>query len=78
MAYERHGGKPSGQVIPHLREWRIRAALTQAELGDKIGRTKTTISLLEKGNRASLTTIRKLAETFGITPARLLSDEHPE
>lgn len=51
-----------------IKELRFRNGLTQDELGQKLGITKSAVSNLEKdGSRPSPSTIKKLSEIFGVT-----------
>jgi transcriptional regulator with XRE-family HTH domain len=70
----------SGNVKPvpmlvHLRELRLRSALSQADLADRAGLARTTVVRLEKGDPNSTpTTLRKLARALRVKPAELLED----
>jgi DNA-binding XRE family transcriptional regulator len=60
-------------VLVRLRELRIRAALTQADLADRAGLARTTVVRLEQGDPNSTpTTLRKLARALKVKPAELL------
>lgn len=62
----------------YLRQWREKAKLSQEELADRVGTTKSVISLLENEKRPlSSKWLRKLAEALGTTPGRIL-DINPE
>lgn len=62
----------------YLRQWREKAGLSQEELADRVGTTKSVISLLENEKRPlSSKWLRKLAEALGTTPGRIL-DVNPE
>jgi transcriptional regulator with XRE-family HTH domain len=62
--------------LTRLRELRQRAFLTQAELGQKAGMSETTINRLEMGkNSARISTVRRLADVLGVTPAELVGTE---
>jgi transcriptional regulator with XRE-family HTH domain len=62
----------------YLRQWREKAKLSQEELADRVGTTKSVISLLENEKRPlSSKWLRKLAEALGTTPGRIL-DVNPE
>ena len=50
----------------HLRDKRLNLALTQIELGKKIGVTNVTISRIESGVHIGPATIRKLSEFLNI------------
>lgn len=69
----------------YLKQWRERAKgsdgkapMTQEELADKVGTTKSVISLLENEKRPlSAKWLRKLAEALDTTPGRIL-DVNPD
>jgi transcriptional regulator with XRE-family HTH domain len=62
----------------YLKQWRKKAGLSQEELADKVGTTKSVISLLEsEGRPLSAKWLRKLAEALDTTPGRIL-DINPE
>lgn len=62
----------------YLKQWREKAKLSQEELADKIGTTKSVISLLENEKRPlSAKWLRKLAEALDTTPGRIL-DVNPD
>lgn len=54
--------------MPRLRELRLQAVLTQAELGQKAGVSRTTVVAAEKGKRPRPRTIRALAKALGVKP----------
>ncbi len=57
-----------------LKELRERRKMTQEELANASGVSRTTIANIERGVETSTTigTIAKLAEALGVTPAKLL------
>ena len=56
-----------------LRRLRTERMLTQAELGEELGLSESTVSLYEKGEREpSFTTLCRLADFFGVTTDYLL------
>ena len=57
--------------VPRLREWRDKRALSQQELADRAGLSRTTIIKLEGGRRAWPQTVRKLARALRIDPSDL-------
>ena len=59
--------------IPHLRDFRQRAIMSQEELAEKSGVARDTIQKLESGRRKAYpTTIRKLAAGLDVEPQLLL------
>jgi transcriptional regulator with XRE-family HTH domain len=70
--------------LPHLRELRRRAVLSQQQLAEKSGVARDTISKLETGHRRAYpTTVQKLAAALEIPPQRLVGgveyfDDAPE
>jgi transcriptional regulator with XRE-family HTH domain len=63
-------------VLGRLRELRIRAGLTQAELADKARVARTTVIRLERGNpNAEPTTLRRLARALSTPQHRVTIDE---
>jgi XRE family transcriptional regulator, fatty acid utilization regulator len=64
-----------GQRLRHLRRAR---GLTLAELGERVGRAPSVLSLLENGRREpKLSLLEQLAAALGVTPAELLDREPP-
>lgn len=61
--------------VPNLREARQRAAMTQEQLGEAAGVNTITISRLELGQEARLSTIRKLSAALGCKPADLMEGQ---
>jgi transcriptional regulator with XRE-family HTH domain len=62
--------------LSRLKDLRLRAALSQADLGKKAGVARTTILRLEQGEPAPIpSTVRKLAKALGVKPAELLDDQ---
>lgn len=56
-----------------VRELRIKAGLTQEQLGFEAGVRRTFVSVLELGQQQpTLTTIFKLAPALGLNPAALI------
>lgn len=71
-------GRP-GRRLTELRRARERAALSQAELAERSGLSRTTIVSLESGRAgAQFATIRKLADVLGVKPADLMAAEVDE
>lgn len=62
-----------GLALPYLRAWRLRRLLTQAELIEKSGVSRTTVVRAESaGGSVSIANIRRLADALGITPDELV------
>ena len=57
--------------VARLREWRLRAALSQEVLAERARVSRSTIIKLEAGRDAWPSTVRKLARALGIKPADL-------
>ncbi len=66
--------------LPHLRDLRQRAVLSQEQLAERSGVARDTISKLETGQRKAYPkTIRKLAAGLEVEPQLLLGGvEYPE
>lgn len=62
-------------VLPRLRRLRVEAGLSQEELALKAGVTRATVNLLEAGQVARVSTIRKLSSALGVQIAELLGAE---
>lgn len=61
--------------LSRLRDLRLRAAMTQAELAERAGVARTTIVRLEQGDPNVLpTTLRKLARALRVRPTDLWED----
>ena len=59
--------------LPHLRDFRRRAVMSQEDLAEKSGVARDTISKLETGQRGAYpSTIRKLAAGLDVEPRMLL------
>ncbi len=69
----------TGTPLPHLKEWRKSAHLSQKQLGDLAGVSKYTIMNIEiaryQGARGSV--IRQIAVALDITPQQLMY-QHPK
>lgn len=59
--------------LPSLRLYRVNAALTQAELAELASVSRPTISRLERGESASIRTMRKLANPLLCLPVDLMA-----
>ena len=57
-----------------LREIRRRRFMTQVELAQAAGLTEVTIVRLEHGQRARMSTVRRLAEALQVAPEELLRE----
>jgi transcriptional regulator with XRE-family HTH domain len=63
----------------YLKQWREKKELSQEELAEKVGTTKSVISLLENEKRPlSAKWLRKLADALGTTPGRILDIDPDE
>ena len=63
-------------VLHRLRELRLRAALSQADLADRAGVARTTIIRLEQGDPNVLpSTLRKLARVLHVKPYELWEEQ---
>ncbi len=62
----------NGIPVPQLAALRKRAGLSQGELADRAGLTRTTITRLEQGGIARYQTIDKLATALNTTRQRLI------
>jgi transcriptional regulator with XRE-family HTH domain len=66
---------PGRVPLPHLRDWRLQAFLSQAELAKLAGLTQGTISELETSkNAANFKTVKKLCLALRITAQQLVYD----
>ena len=62
--------------LPGLRRVREAALLTQAELAERVGVQRVTISRIETGaTRARISTVRRIATALGVPAADLMADE---
>jgi transcriptional regulator with XRE-family HTH domain len=69
---------PRGKIrvaLPGLRTRRFAVALTQAQLADKAGVSRPTVTKIENGAEARVTTVRKLADALGCEPRELMESE---
>lgn len=68
-----HNGAVANDERNHLRAWREKRGLSQDELADKVGTTKSVISLLENEKRPlSSKWLRKFAEALDTKPGYIL------
>lgn len=58
--------------LPGLLRQRLLAALTQAQLADKAGLRRLTVTRLENGGEARPPTVRALADALGCEPKSLI------
>jgi DNA-binding XRE family transcriptional regulator len=64
--------RPFDPMLPGLLRRRMRAALTQEQLAKQAGVERLTVSRIERGKSASMTTVRKLANALQCEPAELM------
>jgi transcriptional regulator with XRE-family HTH domain len=65
---------PQERFAVNLRRARVRAEISQEELGERCDLHRTEISLLERaGREPRLGTILKLADALGISPEELIA-----
>jgi transcriptional regulator with XRE-family HTH domain len=62
----------NGVPVPQLATLRKRLGLSQGELAERAGLTRTTITRLEQGGIARYQTIDKLASALNMTRQRLI------
>jgi DNA-binding XRE family transcriptional regulator len=66
-------------IVWHLREWRMRAALTQQQLANRAGLDRRTVVNAEQHKPSRLTTVQRLATALGVgTRPWLLNKPPPE
>ena len=65
--------RPTLVATPALRYWRTQRALTQTALAERLAVAISTVQRLEAGGAARLSTVAKLAEVLGVTPADLMT-----
>lgn len=65
----------------HLKELRARANINQQELGQRVGASRQTISLIERGDYSpSIVLALRIAQVFGVpveTVFRLTGEKNP-
>lgn len=57
--------------VPHLRAWRLHAALSQEALAELAGVSRTTVSSAERGHGVLPSTVFALAKALRIRPHEL-------
>lgn len=63
-----------GRPLPHLKAWRLKRFIGQAELARLAGLSKSTLARAERGDEVvSFANIRKLAEALAISADELLN-----
>lgn len=62
-------------AIPHLLEWRVSRYMTQSQLADKSGISRTAIATIEGGGKAKPGTVEKLAAALSISIDQLLHSQ---
>ena len=68
-----------GRFGRRVARWRERAGLTQEELGDRIGLSRSAVSKIERDLRGlSLDTALRLAATLGVSVESLMTDAPPQ
>ncbi len=60
--------------LPGLLRMRLRAALTQAQLAQRAGILRPTVTRLENGKDARVSTLRKLADALACEPDDLMKE----
>jgi len=58
--------------LPRLKQVRESKLLTQKELAAKVGIGEISISRIERGGDARISTVRLLAEALGVEPTELM------
>ncbi|HXI19338.1 MAG TPA: helix-turn-helix transcriptional regulator [Chloroflexota bacterium] len=71
------GWMPKGHVtpsypLPTLGAQRVRLAWSQEELAKRSGVSRPAIARIETGTGARISTVRKLADALGVSPAELM------
>ncbi len=56
-----------GEPLPHLRDWRNRAGLTQEQLAERAGVARDVVRRAEAGGTVRGAAVAKLARGLGIT-----------
>lgn len=63
------------RVGDRVRERRVAAGLTQAQLAERCGLHRTFVGSVERGERnVALLSLKKIAAALRVTPAELLAD----
>ena len=61
-------------VVIRLRPVRIERFLTQAELAERAGVSRQRINAMEQGQKARLSTVRRVARALGVEPRELVGE----
>lgn len=61
--------------LPGLKKTRLRQLMTQEELAKKAATSVSTLSRIEGGEEARISTAKALARALGVEPSALLEDE---
>lgn len=65
-------------ISRNIKNLRIKAGLTQAELADRIGVTRATVTQWEREwSQPRMGAIKKLADVFGVSVSQMVSDNDP-
>jgi predicted transcriptional regulator len=73
MAESRMAARPTLVATPSLRYWRTRLAVPQQELANLAKLGRNTVTRLESGGTARLSTVRRLADALEVAPADLMA-----
>jgi DNA-binding XRE family transcriptional regulator len=72
MPYDSAAVTPEG-TTPSLRYWRTQLAVPQQDLADFAQVGRSTVTRLEAGGSARLSTVRRLAAVLEVSPAKLMA-----
>lgn len=62
-------------LLPHLRAWRVKALMTQAQLAKAAGVDTWTVGRAEAGKSVAPLTVERLARALGISSKDLIAKE---
>lgn len=66
-------------VADNIRRMREGAGMTQAELAERVGRTRATVTQWESGwSQPRMSMVVRLAEVFGVKPSDVIDDAAPD